>query len=542
MLSFPLLGRSRSWAAPVGLSLLSLLVLPLLCASPARAAHWVVTYQTNGIDTGTDYATQQPYSQAWGSASSGGGYGTWAAGNSSGDVTPILTWTLDSGETVLPPAPDSATAVVNVYITANMDGTQQGGRGGVSACTTSATDGAYGDTFPQTTSGNIQTTGGNFSHLEQKSGGGTQVSLTTIHCTAACSSNGPNSGGFTSVIVTTTPLNLALAGTTPDGSGNLDILVGQYCSASWVIGQTGGRIYVTLSNYQWSVSGTTFQTWQSQTPAVNGAPANLDASYYVDGPGPLTNPTAGWYWNDLQAPTVETVSCTATVTPPPGYGAPFPVTVTQKVTVMRPQWTATGTGGNMQVNTANPAGNGTDYYLYAGPTPGSGGGGGMDWHATVSPPPGTAFGAGSLMLVQLIIPDLSYTAYTIKPFTSTHTYSLNGQEVLDLYPYPWITGAPNYYSNDNPGLDLTYFSVVSATVGDQFEDYLMYFAPGSNQCVPLAYFVWSTSGSATIPATNNWANYGAGSAGRVTPSGTATNFGQSNSFPMWTELYTNGSF
>ncbi len=529
----PLLGRCRSWAA-FSLLILGFFLTPLA----AHAAHWVVTYQTNGIDAGTDYYTGLPMTRAWGTASSGGGFGTWVEGDNEGDITPILTWTLDDGETVLPPAPDSATAVVNVYITASMDGTQQGGRGGVSACTTSATDGAYGDTFPTTTSGNIQTTGGNFSHLEQKSGGGTQVSLTTIHCTAACSSNGPNSGGFTEVTLTTTPLNLALRGTTP-GNGSLNILVGQHCTSSWVIGQ-GSRIYVTLSNYQWSVSGTTFQIWSADTPANGNNPYNPDASYEVDGPGPLTNPTAGWYWNDLQK-TTETVSCTATVTPPPGYGAPFPVTVTQKVTVMRPQWTATGTGGNVQVNTAEPGGNGTDYWLWAGPTAGTSNAGGMDWLATVSSPNAALFGNGSLMLVQLVWPNESYTTTGLFGNTVTKPDPENGQDGLDAsFPYPWAQITPVYKSNDNPGLQLNN-SVLSAEVDDTFEDYLMYFAPGSNQCVPLAHFGWSAHGSATIPGTNNWANYGSGSAGPVYPSGT-NNFLAINYFPMWTQIMTSSSF
>jgi len=67
----------------------------------------------------------------------------------------------------------------------------------------------------------------------------------------------------------------------------------------------------------------------------------------------------------------------------------------------------------------------------------------------------------------------------------------------------------------------------------------MYFAPGSVQPVTLGYFVWSTSGSATMP-NMNWTAYGTGSAGQVTPSGT-TKFGPSNAFPMWTQILTSQS-
>lgn len=198
----------------------------------------------------------------------------------------------------------------------------------------------------------------------------------------------------------------------------------------------------------------------------------------------------------------------------------------------------------MQVNTANPASNGTDYWLWAGPTAGTSEVAGMEWDATVSPPSGTTFGAGSLEMVQLVIPNKSYTTTGLFGSTVTHSWSMNGQEGLDTtYPYGWDTGAPGYEGNDNPGFDLTAVNAQSAQIGDQFEDYLMYFAPGSTQCVPLARFVWSTNGSATIPSTNNWANFGSGSAGTVTPSGTRK-FGLSNAFPMWTQIITatSGSF
>lgn len=191
----------------------------------------------------------------------------------------------------------------------------------------------------------------------------------------------------------------------------------------------------------------------------------------------------------------------------------------------------------MQVNTAHPSGNKIDSWLYAGPTPGTAETGGMDWRATVSPPPGTTFGAGSLEVVQLIIPDLSYTALNLLHLTSTYTWSQNGEEGLDdSYPYPLTVGSPNYYGGDLPGMPLDPYNALSAQVSDKFEDYLMYFAPGSVQPVPLAYFVWSTSGSATIPKAGGWAAFGAGSAGAITPSGTATGFLSSNSFPTWTQI------
>jgi len=214
------------------------------------------------------------------------------------------------------------------------------------------------------------------------------------------------------------------------------------------------------------------------------------------------------------------------------------VTATNNLIVLRPGWMATGTGGNEQINTTVPGGNGTDPWLWAGPTPGTAEIAGMKWDATVTSPYPVLFGAGNLILVQLVIPNRSYTTVALG-ITFTHSWTENGQEWLDtVYPYGWATGAPKYSSNDNPGFDLLPLSPNSIQLSDQFEDYLMYYAPGSVQCVPLARFVWSTSGSATIPATNNWATFGAGSAGAITPSGTATKFLPSNSFPIWTQILT----
>jgi len=347
-------------------------------------------------------------------------------------------------------------------------------------------------------------------------------------------------GVFLSYKTAATPITLNLTGTTKDSSGQPHILIGQHCSASL----NGIPAGCTVSNYQWSVSGNTFQTWSADTPAVGSNPYNPDASYYVGGPGPLTNPTARWYWNDLAAntngPAHETVSCTLTITPPAGQGAAFAVTATRKVTVYWPLWTAFGVGGTMVVSNGYP--NNGDYWLYAGPTPGSGETGGMDWYAIVSPPDPNpaAFGAGSLQIVQLVIPGMIFTSTD----GDKYNWSTNGQEGLDTsYPYGWVTTSPTYFSRDSPGIDLSHplpgTLAYSGGLQDQFEDYLLYFAPGSAQCVPLGRFVWSTAGSATIPFQNgnlDWAFWPGTSAGTVTPSGTPSrNFVPNNSFPMWTQ-------
>jgi len=323
------------------------------------------------------------------------------------------------------------------------------------------------------------------------------------------------------------PVLLNLTGAKQDSSGNWNILVGQHCTASL----SGIPSSCTVS-YQWSVGGTTFQTWSDT------APTDTDVSYYVDGPGPLNIAEPSWYWNDLMgsgATKNETVSCTATVTPPAGEGSPFTVSATKQVHVMVPGWNCTGTGGTMQVNTSAPGD--SNYELWAGPIAGSGETGGMDWNATVTSAKAALFANGDIKIVQLTTPNATYTEGT-----TTHAWSLNGQAGLDTScPYPWTSGAPNYFGGDTPGTPLM-STDTAATEQSQFVDYLMYVAPGADvQWVPLATFSWGTNGSATQPNPGGWAAFGSGSAGSVTPSGAPVKFSQSNSFPSWTQNSGNPS-
>lgn len=331
-----------------------------------------------------------------------------------------------------------------------------------------------------------------------------------------------------------TPLTINIGGATPDSSGNLNILVGQGCTAS--LSPMPNGCTVDSSSYHWSVSGTTFQSWTVS--------ADQSHTTEVDGLGTTTNSTASWFWNDNLGSgksQAETVTCTATVTPPAGQGTAFPITVTQKVTVYVPNWSCTGTGGTMQVNTESPNGNGTDYYLYAGPASGSDTGSGMYWNATVSAPTAPVkFGAGVLELVQTETPNSTYTSLG----GTVYNRSNNGQQGLDSqYPYGWLPQPtpPNYENGDSPvAVDLTTSSVFSAQLKPSFVDTLMYEPPNSSQYVPLATFPWSTNGSAQVPGTGNWADYGSGSAGVVAPSGTQP-FTASNAFPSWTKNVGNGS-
>jgi hypothetical protein len=307
------------------------------------------------------------------------------------------------------------------------------------------------------------------------------------------------------------PITINPGGATKDSSGNYDILIGQKCSPLLV----GIPLNCTVSNYSWSVSGTTFQSWV----------ADNNSATYTANPNPNTAVYPSWYWDDTDMAT-ETVTCTATVTPPAGQGAPFPITVTQKVNVYVPGWSCSGTGGTMQINSSYDLGNGTDLYLYAGPASGSTTGSGMDWLASVSAPAApVSFGTGVLEMVQTEIPNSTYVSTTGIGYKRSN----NGQQGLDTsYPYPWLQSPapPSYESNDSPGIDLTVISAASAQLQYQFVACLMYKPPGSSQFVPLATYSWSTPASSTGP---------------ISPPGT-TPFTKSNAFPSWSQNVGNGTW
>ena len=366
----------------------------------------------------------------------------------------------------------------------------------------------------------------------------------SVSCSPTVTFSGGSSDAYVQYSAGAGPVTLGPpSGTTLDSSGNPNILVGQPCTG------TVDGIPTTdngwQSTYSWSVSGTTFETWSATTPAIGTAPANPNASYY-NPTIPATNP-ASWYWNDLQGAS-ETVKCTATVTPPSGEGSPFSLTVTapKPIKVQVPKYTFTATGGRMQINTAAPNENNV-LCLYAGGM--AGGSSGVSWDATCTTPTTPAFGKGSVELIQIATPNLSYTAYTGSMVPGAqHNDPENGKTGLDgQCPYPsssYTEGGPDFTSNDSPAAPLSN-SMGSITMKHQFVDYLMYLAPGSTQAVPLATLTWGTNGSASIPSTGNWGNYavqnGSDSAGTVT----TTDSTAGNTFPSWTLIngpVTPGSF
>lgn len=519
MFSFPLLAHSRSWAALCLFSLLfSGLTLSLLRPASAQEndsgpAGYVVTYSVNPVVQGKDFESQDTITNT---------------------VTATLTW---QG---FGPAP---AVIVEEDATASwfIDGA------GTGTCSCGLPNPIHVDYIQD-----AYDTATHYTFYPAPASGTTTITLpsetTSGSTTLAYDWEETDNFVNLSYSVTPYPVTIPLAGTTPDSNGHLNILIGQHCSAS-LVGIPSG---CTVSNYQWSVTGTTFQTWSADTPSfpvmVGGVqigiiPENPDATYEVDGPGPLTSSTAGWYWNDLANGkgnnTQETVSCAATVTPPTGQGAALTVTATTPITVWTPVWTATGNGASVVVDNTYQA---PDFWLHAGPGPlDFGATRGMTWDASLSPPSApVSFGIGSLAIVQIITGcDQGMTSNTTPPLSIPGPG--NGQTGLDTsWPYGWtisttIVGGMKYESGDSPGIEVT--NLRSAHDNISFEDYLMYCPPSSVQYVPLAKYIWSANMGASLPATGNWINF-TGTAGTVTDAQKTGQFLPNNTFPAWTDIVT----
>jgi hypothetical protein len=396
-------------------------------------------------------------------------------------------------------------------------------------------------------SGITTTSAGNDGGIAGQTSTGYEYTLNTgntISCTPSGIYGGVFGGCGVDYSATPYPITIGVNGAVQDTSGNWDILVGQGCTSS-LQGVPGN---CTVSNYVWTVSGTTLQDWSPSTPAgFLGFGANPDASYEVDGPGPLTNATASWFWNDPgPGPDKETITCTATVTPPSGEGSPINVSAKINVWVYLPICTSGCVGGEMVVY--QTAGSG-DWRFGAFPSA-SGETGGMDFRAQLFPPyqsPVSSWNTnfGSLFLVQLITPNVEYEDSS-QVWWKDDNFSHEGLDTTS--PYPWVSyqndawGEIEYMTRDSPYIDLTYFGAIAASFDDSFEDYLMYTPPpcGSNyvQTVPLGYFSWSTYSSAscdvTVPSTG-WSTTVVGSVDQL---GSA--FSSKSIFPSWAQLNGTG--
>ncbi len=289
-------------------------MLACLCSS-VHAAHWVVTYQGSGTTSGTD-TSGQPASQPW---NSGGscmqGYLGWAKGNISGTIVPVLTWTKDNADTLLPPAPTqsiaqiASSANINLYVlygTGTPTAAASDSLGDTGLLVTTSTPGSYNEA-------SCQFSGTHYLMVDNPMAQTTvMMKGITILLSASGSGVNPDGSGNFNLTVTAFPVTINLAGTTPDASGNLNILVGQGCTASL----SGLPAFATApgntTTYLWLNNGVTFQSWSATTPPIGTAPANPNASYYVGGMGVQNHSTDHWYWNDLKN-TTEIVTGFATL-------------------------------------------------------------------------------------------------------------------------------------------------------------------------------------------------------------------------------------
>ncbi len=375
-----------------------------------------------------------PTSASYGPVSGGYGANGGAAGkvtaSCSGAITTTFNWT------GLGPAPQSAIVVETSSVFASADCYGYPAHGPPSAA---CADG-MGDTATINTSypphDSQEVMSGSASRTRCTNQGGQTITLTCSPSASALTPNGPTSHADVAYSATVSPITIDPAGATPDGSGGYDILVGQHCAPT-LQGIPPGE----GSNYQWSVTGTTFQSW-----TVSG---DQSQAVLVNGPGALNNATPSWYWNDLSQST-ETVTCTATVTPPTSEGSPFSVTATQQLTVMVPFVDASALGGYMSV-----AYGGNGYYLQASPDPNKANArGGMDFDAVVFTPSSPAFGDGQVEMVQIAIPNESYVKYSTG---ANDPDPENNQVGLDTaYPYGGnVTSEPNQFrTQDSPHLIL----------------------------------------------------------------------------------------
>jgi hypothetical protein len=157
-----------------------------LSACPALAAHWAISYTcagqdlfTNGSTTTHPWTTPQA-ADSTGAIGEGAGY-IYSTIVSTGNITPVLTWTKDAWDTTLPPAPAQVSALLTILIACNA----------AHSGTATASD-SYNDPFPNSDPSDCY---GSYSHLVQFSNStqATVVPLPPVHL--AFSAVAGNGGG-----------------------------------------------------------------------------------------------------------------------------------------------------------------------------------------------------------------------------------------------------------------------------------------------------------------------------------------------------------
>ena len=262
-----------------------------------------------------------------------------------------------------------------------------------------------------------------------------------------------------------------------------------------------------------------------------------------------------WYWDDSASS--ETVTCTATVTPPAGQGSPSRIAVTQNVALDVPKFTNKEPVGVVVLNYyhyLHDGKNGTTLALALA----AGGGdssaptaeqvNGITFNDTVLTP-ALYSSKGNWYHLQLITVSRYET-----PTGSSTAIAAQGNGVMGALDYGKgvalaedqvlpADGTDADPDNDSPDIVVSdpyqEFNVKS----ESFQDYIMYTPPippvGDSITVPLAYFQWKWNVDVTIPQTplpKSWKNWNdRATTGTIT--GPADNSASRQlAYPTWTTL------
>ncbi len=302
-----------------------------------------------------------------------------------------------------------------------------------------------------------------------------------VYCTPTASVAQGSSGVY--YMASASPVFINLGSAIKDSSGNLHILVGQQCSATL----SGIPQGCTTSPLKWTATGNTVQSssWNVASGDTSATFAGLVNPYtFTQATLQATGPS--WYWDD--STTSQTVTCTATVTPPSGQGSPFPITVTQKVTLDIPTYTPGASVGTVQLD-SSWGGNPGAPALHAGY--GANNVPGITWKDTVTTPALYA-AKGYWYHVQLI----SVSRYRT-PMKKTTAIGEAGDSVtgaLDSGPgdaggvsyvygsisFPADGTQPSSGNNDSPGLVLNDAYQEYNVKTESFQDFVMYQLDGTN--------------------------------------------------------------
>ncbi len=347
------------------------------------------------------------------------------------------------------------------------------------------------------------------------------------------------------VAVDSRDATISLPGTTPDANGNSHILIGQECQGTLAV--TGFPTGTTITNLRWSATGNTVQSssWNISSGNTSATFSGLVNPYtFTQATPQATGPS--WYWDD--SATSQTVTCTATMTPPSGQGAPVSVTATQKVTLDSPVYGKPGSStGVIALDTRFQLDlNNLDLHAGGGADGGANGVPGVTFNDTVATP--SLYSAkGYWYHVQLI----SVSRYqTLANQTTVVGMLGNGvknaldasstdpQGVTYIYGSKFAADgtAPSPVDNDCPSNGVEDSFQEYNIKGESFQDFVMYHPPGTGSIdVPLESFTWSwnvdVKSTGSPKSWNNWKN--APTNGTITPPSSPT---RTLTYPTWSSL------